>query len=145
MRVSTRQRSTAPTSLTQVMHHISVSAMHAEEVDFSSSLEKRLREVSKDSSAVSPSADKAVDRDASEGPVDYNDPSRDSFSDAGDSDIAKALASRLEGGTSSSDETTPEVVAAAPAEDEYLEGANPLLVGVQKTWIIPLPCVFSVL
>ena len=102
--------------------------MHAEEADFSSSLDKRLREVAQDSRAVTPSADKAAASDNSEGPAEATDPSRDSFSDAGDEDIAKALASRIEGATSadevSTDDNADGVIAAAPAEDEYLAGGN---------------------
>ena len=115
--------------------------VHAEEADFSSSLDKRLREVQQDSRAVSPAADEAAANVAGQGPAEVNDPSRDSFSDAGDEDIAKALASRIEGGTStdeaSTDETPEEVVAAVPAEDEYLAGADASILALDAVdWYI---------
>lgn len=86
--------------------------------------------MSQESRAAAPSTDKAAASDSSEGPTEATDPSRDSFSEAGDDDIAKALASRLGGATSaeevSSDDNADDVIAAAPAEDEYLTGADAL-------------------
>jgi hypothetical protein len=95
--------------------------MHADEADFSSSLEKRLREMPVESRGVAPSTDEPALRDTKSGPSDLSDPSRESFSDAGDDDIAKALASRLESGTSTPAEASDKA-AVPPEEDAYLAG-----------------------
>lgn len=104
----------------------------ADEADFSSSLDKRLREMSPESRAVTPSADSSVAGDTIDGPVDYNDPSRDSFSDAGDDDIAKALASRIGSGSPSTCDQPSAEDTMVISDDEYLSGTGSWHFGPKK-------------
>lgn len=91
-----------------------VSTYATGEEEFSSSLDKRMRELSEDSQTLA-ERDRINESDSKEGSNYNNDPSRDSFSDAEDDDIAAALASRIEGNAGAS----------APSDSDYLQGMPP--------------------